>query len=83
MSPASGASQYYGSFHAVRNTNAYTFNFGDRRIRGSQIYFELNFRLPIVGLDRDEDFSPTGYNTLILESDCRTVVTSYPGIAIH
>ena len=83
MNAASGASQYFGSFGAVRNTNAYTFNFGTRTTdsTGRHIYFELNFRLPIVGTDRNENFKPTSYNTLILESDCRTVVTSHPGTA--
>jgi hypothetical protein len=82
MNPASGASQYYGSFHAVQNANAYSFDFGTRT-RDSEhrnIYFELNFHLPI-GTDRTEGFSPTGYNTLILENDCITVVTSHPGRA--
>ena len=81
MNPASGASQYFGSFHAVQNTNAYTFDFGNRMTDadGSAILIELNFPLPIVGTDRTEGFKPTGYNTLILENDCRTVVTSHPG----
>jgi hypothetical protein len=62
--------------------NAYSFDFGTRT-RDSEhrnIYFELNFHLPI-GTDRTEGFSPTGYNTLILENDCITVVTSHPGRA--
>lgn len=83
MNPASPASQYYGSFHAVQNTNAYTFDFGTRTTNTTvtNIYFELNFHLPIVGTDRDEHFSPTGYNTLILYDDCRHVRTSHPGRA--
>lgn len=85
MNPASLDSQYYGSFHAVQNTNAYTFDFGSRSsdTGNKNIFFEFNFRLPIVGTDRDEGFSSTGYNTLILENDCRHVRTSYPGRAWH
>jgi hypothetical protein len=33
-----------------------------------------------VGLDRDHGFDITNVNTLIIKPDCKTVVTSFPGL---
>jgi RHS repeat-associated protein len=80
MNPGSRASQYLGTFHSVQARNALTFTFGTRTdtVSGKAIIFQ--FTLPLlVGTDRNNDHQLTRVNTLILDGDCETVRTSYPG----
>ena len=83
----SGTSQYYGtSFWQVENLNDDTYFFGSQTYdpTASTIDFTFNTatffawtgKTIYIGTDRSG--APTATNLLILKTDCKTVVTSYP-----
>ena len=77
----------------VKVYNADTFTLGAWVIQGNHniefTYMEPPFPHPLdpihtiaayIGIVRGDMTKPTAFNTLILKPDCKTVVTSFPGL---
>ena len=82
MSGTVGVSQYYSdNFVTVQNANIYTFLFGSQTVQGNSVVFDVTFPQLLPGgnhIGKDPSGGETATNRLVLRSDCKTVVTSYP-----
>jgi hypothetical protein len=78
-----GVSQYFGNFSQVKNINAATFAFGIQIPQGNRVVFQYTFPQPFapvatMHIGTDATGQHTSTNRLVTNSDCKTVVTSYP-----
>jgi hypothetical protein len=82
LSGISGVSQYdtSGGFGAVVRTNALTFQFGVQTPSRGSFAFDLINPLAFFGFRTGTNsFGKDAYtNHLVVKSDCKTVITSYP-----
>ena len=81
-----GVSQYFGNFSQIQNINSVTYLFGSQNLQGNSVVFQYTFpQLPwltAIGaqthIGTDASGNHTSTNRLVTQSNCKTVVTSYP-----
>ena len=78
-----GVSQYFGNFSQIQNINALIFFFGSQVQQGNRVVFQYTFPQPFapvatMHIGTDATGQHTSTNRLVTNSDCKTVVTSYP-----
>jgi hypothetical protein len=78
-----GVSQYFGNFSQIQNINSMTYLFGSQLAQGNSVVFQYTFPqllspFAVTHIGTDPSGNHTSTNRLVTQSNCKTVVTSYP-----